>query len=412
MNATERAVLKAGVTIRELTNVTKGETFGTSFMADLPKKLTATKRLRKQFDNRTDALNWAAAQVAGGRAAGLEFFGLTDGERRDAVGAIKRIRGTGLTLAQCLDFALPHLLLGQTKTVSEVVAELLAHREARGKSARYLGDLRSRLGKFGEAFPGAVDSVTNEAFPGAVASVTGVHLQHWLDSLKLKPQTVKNFRTVLHTLFRFAERRGYIAKGTNPAADTERIAAGNGDAVEIYSAAEITKLLAAAPANFKPCLALAAFAGLRSAEIERLDWADIDLKGGLVTVAADKSKTASRRLVPILPNLKAWLAPYATPTGPVWGGTHDAFYDAQQATAEAAGVAWKPNALRHSFISYRLAVTQNAAQTSMEAGNSAQVVFKHYRELVKPKDAKRWFNVKPAAPANVLTLSEKRVANG
>ena len=58
--------------------------------------------------------------------------------------------------------------------------------------------------------------------------------------------------------------------------------------------------------------------------------------------------------------------------------------------------AWKHNALRHSFISYRVAETQDVAKVSLEAGNSPQMIFKHYRELVRPDAAKAWFALMPA----------------
>jgi hypothetical protein len=46
-----------------------------------------------------------------------------------------------------------------------------------------------------------------------------------------------------------------------------------------------------------------------------------------------------------------------------------------------------------------------------ELGNSAAVVHRHYRELVKPADAERWFAVKPAGEAaNVVTLPREAVA--
>jgi hypothetical protein len=56
---------------------------------------------------------------------------------------------------------------------------------------------------------------------------------------------------------------------------------------------------------------------------------------------------------------------------------------------------WKHNALRHSFISYRVAQTQSVAQVALEAGNSPSMIFKHYRELVQPKEAKAWFAIAP-----------------
>jgi hypothetical protein len=51
--------------------------------------------------------------------------------------------------------------------------------------------------------------------------------------------------------------------------------------------------------------------------------------------------------------------------------------------------------MRHSFVSYRLA-TQNAPQTALESGHDQAVSFAHYQELVKPKDAERYFNIRPA----------------
>ena len=53
--------------------------------------------------------------------------------------------------------------------------------------------------------------------------------------------------------------------------------------------------------------------------------------------------------------------------------------------------------MRHSFVSYRLAATGNAAQTALESGHDQAILFAHYRELVKPKDAERFFAIMPAA---------------
>ena len=58
------------------------------------------------------------------------------------------------------------------------------------------------------------------------------------------------------------------------------------------------------------------------------------------------------------------------------------------ASAKFKPVKWKKNALRHSFISYRVADTQNVAQVALEAGNSPAIIFAHYRELVRPAEAK------------------------
>ena len=63
--------------------------------------------------------------------------------------------------------------------------------------------------------------------------------------------------------------------------------------------------------------------------------------------------------------------------------------------ARKAGVKWKKNALRHSYISYRLALMPDTARVALECGNSPNIIFKHYRELVAPEQAQEWFNILP-----------------
>jgi integrase len=280
------------------------------------------------------------------------------------------------------------------KRVADVVAELLALKESRGAAARYLDDLRLRLDKFAAAFQCNIGSVTTP------------DVQSWLDGLKLSSQTYANNRRVVHLLFEHGVARGYCLD--NPAAKVERPKIRNGE-VEIFTPDETRKLLTAATPDFLPAIALGMFAGLRSAEIERLDWRDIDLKQAHVVVSASNAKTASRRIVPIAENLSAWLAPYAGRTGKVWPGGW--LYKAQQDTAKAAGVAWKANGCRHSCASYMFALTNDAGRIAGFLGNSASVVHRHYRQLATPADAQKFFSVKPATALNVLPMLAAATAN-
>src|SRR5207247_8917455 len=94
---------------------------------------------------------------------------------------------------------------------------------------------------------------------------------------------------------------------------------------EIFTVDELRSLLESAQSiapDVVPMLAIRTFAGLREAEIERLDWNEVDLARGHIEVTAAKAKSARRRTVPILPNLAAWLRRYAgtkahlVPAGP------------------------------------------------------------------------------------------------
>ena len=314
------------------------------------------------------------------------------------------LSGTVSTVAECLKLVggdLPSLHAAAKfyaarhkqatrKPVANVVAELLAVKAARRASPRYLQDLRYRLGNF------AAD------FRKDCCDVTTAHVQGWFDALRLSPQSYMNYRRVVHLLFGFAVARGYAVD--NPVVGVEKLKV-RGSEMEVYTAAELRKLLTTASPDFLPRIALGGLAGLRSAEIERLEWADVRLAERLIVVGKDKAKTASRRTVPICDALAAWLDSYATQSGLLWKWGPEQFSKAQKKTAAVSGVKWKRNGLRHSYASYRFAQTADAGRVAGECGNSAAVIHKHYRELVKPADAEKWFAVKPErAAANIVPL--------
>ncbi|MBM4225054.1 MAG: hypothetical protein FJ167_09745 [Gammaproteobacteria bacterium] len=278
-----------------------------------------------------------------------------------------------------------------SKTVAEVVVELLALKKSRGASERYLDDLSFRLEKFATAFQCNMGSVTTAA------------VQAWLDGQKLSTQSYNNNRRVAHLLCAFAVSRSYAHD--NPVAGVDKVKISNGDC-EVFTPDEAAKLLASAPEDFLPCLALGLFAGIRSAELERLDWQDIDLKARHIIVGKSAAKTASRRIVPVAENLALWIAPYAARQGRVWPHGRICFHKRQQATAKAAGVPWKRNAMRHSFASYSIARCNDAGRVAGELGNSAAVIHKHYRELVTPDAAQKWFATRPTGKAaNIVPIA-------
>lgn len=154
-----------------------------------------------------------------------------------------------------------------------------------------------------------------------------------------------------------------------------------------------------------PMLAIGAFAGLRDAEIKRLDWKEVDLARGHIEVTAAKAKSARRRIVPIQPNLAAWLRPYGGMRGPVVPEEHRAKL---ARVRKAAGLTkWPNNGLRHSFASYRLAAIHDAPRVATELGQaSPQMLYGVYRELVLPEEAQRYWQIEPPkATANVVAFA-------
>lgn len=291
------------------------------------------------------------------------------------------------------------------RTVEQVFDEMLKAKRAEGLSERYVNDLDYRVGKFAEAFD------------RQITSITGKQIKEWIQGLNVANRTRNNFRIALQTLFSFAKAQKYLPKDWNEFESVPVWKVKN-DEVEIFTPEELATLLSVADDRMVPFLTIGAFAGLRSAEIERLDWAKVNLTTGYITVDASIAKTNSRRLVPISANLKEWLAPRAKKHGPVMTlanvanainrlveATRPDGLDAEGRPHEPA-VAWKHNALRHSFCSYRLAEVKNAAQVALEAGNSPRMIFEHYRELVTEEESTRWFAITPSTAANLSPMGK------
>jgi integrase len=159
-------------------------------------------------------------------------------------------------------------------------------------------------------------------------------------------------------------------------------------------------LLDHAPEKLLPYIAIGALAGLRGAEICRLDWGEIDLAGGFISVSAANAKTRVRRLVPIKPNLQAWLKPHAKTAGRVCSFKNVVnqlmkLVRSVPATEDADKLEWKRNGLRHSYISYRVAECADAARVAEESGNSVAVIRSNYLQRVKPDAAREYFSIEP-----------------
>ena len=91
-------------------------------------------------------------------------------------------------------------------------------------------------------------------------------------------------------------------------------------------------------------------------------------------------------------NLKEWLLPHV---GAGLAVKDDEVYRKVTPLAKKLGFEWPNNVLRHSYISYRIALVKSADQAALEAGNSPAIIFKHYRELATEEQATAWFNIRP-----------------
>ena len=360
-------------------------------------------RMRKAFKRKADAEKAEAIVRAEVASYGAASASIPDKLRVEAVECAVKLQPYGATLRDAVEHYLKHVQAQRgARPLAEAVDKFLAETKDDGLSKRYLDSLRGRLGAFVEQMAGRT-----------TASVDTDTLADFLRGF-IAVGTKRAYRANLSTFFSWCVTKRYCE--INPTLGLKRIKSKD-HKPDILTPAEIKALLDNCPDSIRAGVAIGAFAGLRRAEIERLDWRAIDLEERVITVDASIAKTSARRTVEITDNLADWLAPLARPSGPVWPEaeqsrspwniarlrsgwgpfyTNAAEVKAVQADLDADKLKpWPDNGLRHSAISYRLAATQDLAKTSLEAGNSPVMVKRHYLHLVKPSAAVSWFEVRP-----------------
>jgi integrase len=348
----------------------------------------AGKRKRSFFETKEQASALAAFKNAQLRKSGLEGAEFSSRLREMAQECAERLSGYGKTLKDATDFLVAHLKASEKScTTTTLVAELIAAKRADGASKRYLEDLRSRLNRFAREFDGQL-----------VSTITSAKIDNWLRALHVSPISRNNFRRVLVVMFNHAVREGYAT--SNPAEKAAKAKAVD-QTPGILTITQTARLLEAASPELLPYVAIGAFAGLRRAELERLDWSDVQFDSDLIEVTAEKAKTARRRFVKMQPNLIEWLLSVRKHKGKVTPGDFRKQFDAART---AAGIAeWPDNALRHSFASYHLAHFKDTAALALEMGHTdSGMIFEHYRQLVRPQEAERYWNIRRATKDKVV----------
>jgi integrase len=299
--------------------------------------------------------------------------------------AVTLLGGRATLTEACREWLRNHTNQIPPVAVSKAVAEIVRQAKADGKSDMRLKQLSNVLNRFEKNFNVGLQDVT----PALVSQ--------YLATMPLAERTRRNHRDVIGFFCRWCVLCGYLKEGTNWLKGVQKYNARKLGEISTYTPDEMKLLLSNSDRRLVPFLAIAAFAGLRHAEIARLDWSEIELADGagesFIEIRADKAKTQTRRLVPVKDNLKAWLFPHQKKAGKVCPFENTTKQLLK--LASEAKIKWKKNALRHSCISYRIAECGDVPRVSDESGNSVQVIRTNYLRRVKPAVAAEWFGIMP-----------------
>ncbi len=355
-----------------------------SYVVDLG--LVNEKRERHSFKTKGDADIFAQLKRTERGNLGAKAVMLPTRTRQGAIEAEKILSGHDVTLVEAAQYYYDHVIAYRTApVVSDIVDKMVTDAEKNNRRERTVEDLKNRLHKFADDFPNT-----------RLSEITVDEIKDWLDDWEdWSARSKINYLTKFSQLYNFALKNGWVDANL-----IERIDRPNAEDKEpgIFTVEQVNALLKCAPKHgLLHYIAIGLFAGLRSAELLRLDANAVLMDDRSIVVGAAVAKKRSRRVVDMCDALHAWLKKYPLPKGSI--------VDAKvfrtnldELRAEAGITVWPHNGLRHSFGSYHLAKHGDAIKTAGQMGHrDADVVHNHYKALILKTEAEKFWTIKPEA---------------
>ena len=355
---------------------------------------SSEKVARRFFRLKAEAEAFCAVKRAEVASLGALANGLDDDVKREALLCLEKLKPFGVSLVVAVDWFLKaQPTSGLKVSIADALKDLQYRITADGYSKRHSRNVGQIVSSFGR---GRMDD--------PVSTITPQQTQQWLDSHRTregKPLSVVAFNTYrryLSVFCNYCVKSGWMASNPLVGVRPRKLVAA---VPRLLSPADLRVILGVCPDELKPVIAIQALCGLRVAESARLKWSDVMLSegGNFIRVSAEAAKTSRRRLTPMPEGLAEYLKGARKDDGFVYAAGKGSVDSLQKATVtfrrSLLGVAWHRNALRASALSYRLALTRDAAATAFEMGNSAAILMRDYRELTTPTEAELWFSVNP-----------------
>lgn len=359
-----------------------------SYMVTTPKDLATGRMKRRFFSSKEAAVQWCAELMAARGNISSFWFGLSVQDQQIIIGLVTSANGAR-ALAEIVEIGKRHACGSIAKTVPVAVDEFIAAKKLDGLSEDWM-----------RAYDATLKNQFAEDFKCNVADLRSPAIDDWLRKT-VHLRTRNNKRGQLMTFLRWLQAREMVSpeiqwRLTRANIHREEPSILTPDQMRLmFEFEQRSKSRREMP--MVPYLAIGAFAGLRTKEIQRLDWSAIDFDRGLIHVGIEvvkRHRSAKPRIIPAQPNLLAWLQPYAKEDGPVVRQSN--LSGALLKLAKSAKVDWHKNQLRHSYTSYRVAVTQNEAQVATEIGDLVSTMKRHYKQAVDPEIGEKWFGIMPA----------------
>lgn len=265
-------------------------------------------------------------------------------------------------------------------TVAAAVRMFVNEQEPRSDSHR------QKLEIFGRAFPAA--------FKGRVADIEPAALRRWIKARSANGNTQAMYYRYAGLFFAYLRGNRLIPDNPMDGVPAPKTKPGR----NILTPGQMSALLdLELPDHVRALLLLGGFAGLRTEEVERMEWASVNTKTGQIHVPLGVMKDSGgfdQRIVDFTEPLKrrrAWLAKQKGKIIPVASET---LHTHRRRACSPVLATWPDNCLRHSFATYHLARAKNAGLTAYQMGHtSAHMVQSVYAVPAALADWKAWWAI-------------------
>lgn len=351
-------------------------------------RLTGTvnkEHIDQQFKSKALALNTVYSLENRENAARSKLNSvvteLSGAQIADATAAIYKLP-EGVALTQVVDFYLQHRP-SSDELLAKAYDDYLAEKRRIGRRERTISDIEFVLKRFLKNYGWKMCS-----------SIIREDAVKYIERGKVSAITQNNRQRVFNGFFNFCVKRDWMTD--NPLTKHDYIKVRESE-TDFFSVDEVQVILSLMKEDIHkalmPYIILMLLCGLRNEETKRIKWEKLNFQSDhvYIRIDADVAKTNSRRTIQTT-EVATRLLNYCKDnslTNPHPKNFRKRFDKLKAAT----GLDWRPNILRHTFGTYRYALSENAEATSKEMGNSPTVLKKYYDGLATKREAEKFFEL-------------------
>ncbi|OJU98326.1 MAG: hypothetical protein BGO12_02750 [Verrucomicrobia bacterium 61-8] len=335
------------------------------------------------------------------QAEGIEGMAVRPELRVMALQSEKRLAVFGKTIADATSFYIEHLE-AERERQNSLTVELLVEKWLEAK----INNPNKALRKTTARDIRQTGKLLKEILPAKrIAEVKRADIEEYL-KLKTGKRRKENLRNRFNQFFNWVVDNDHYKE--NPIKGIE-IAVEKSE-VKILPIADAEAIFQKLEEDSKftdliPYFAVCCFGGLRPTEAELLTWEYISLPQRQITIRAADSKVKDSRNVEIEQTLLHWLSEWkGQKKGLILKPTNiqkrlkqfkSALGYKYKSLNPDGDKVWVPDIMRHSYASYSLALKRDYGHIAMQMGNSIEVIKKHYKFLVPPSEAQKYWNILP-----------------